>query len=203
VTTTSRRIAALLAALVALLALPLAAPAGAQELFPGLQLNGAVVTTPGEESRTLDADEADSFMRAWLLTSVFGNVGNEDPPAELPVSRVEVDATFRGADQPFVVLFATRGTEEDSWVGMPPQSLGFGSVDEERWIHAPLGTYTAFLAGEQPPATTVPQTTAPDRDAAGGSDDDDFPLVVVLVSAVAVALGLGALLVNRRRGAPA
>jgi hypothetical protein len=201
VTTTSRRFAAVLAALTALVLL--AAPAGAQDLIPGLVIEGATVETPGEATRTLDDGEADDFMRAWLLTSVFGNVGNEEPPAELPVSQVHVDATYRGTDQPFVVLFATLGTEEDSWVGMPPQSLGFGSVDEERWIRAPLGTYTAFLAGERPPGTTVPPTTTAPPTAGGDSDDDDFPLVVVLVSAAALALGVGALLVNRRRGAPA
>jgi hypothetical protein len=180
-------------------------------LVPGMQVLGATITGPSlDEPRELGAQEAFEFMQSWLGESIFGNPPNENPPGELGVHEIAVHTTWRDNDLTMLVYYASDGT--DAWVGMPPQDVGFATVDAENWIRAPEQTQALMPGisgdtdGDPVTATTTGGATATTDvtgdAAANTSDDDDSILPLVAIAGIAVVVaGVGAFLLGRRRGA--
>ena len=177
------------------------------ELLSGVTVTGATITTPDEAPRALDASQATAFMQSWLAYSVFDNPANERPPEGLPVSTLEVGTTFNGTPLDVTVFFATDGTT--SWVGMPPQNLGWAVVESEKWIKAPDNTDEAFR-GLATPVTNPPQPStttttssagvaAGDQATSDNGSDDGVPVVAIAAGVLLVAAGVTALVLVTRR----
>ena len=212
-----RQLGPLMALLIALLALLIAQPGSASAgagtitttggsdappvLMGGLTVDGATVSTPGEEQRTLDANQATAFMQTWFSYSITVNPANEDPPDDLTVSELHVAVTSSGTPSEFLIFYASDGV--DAWVGAPAPAPG----DPDKWIRSPRPrrTIAGFEGRLEPIRAEVPDTTTTTTvgGTAGSADNDDetesdgrswqiaVVAVVVLFGGGAIALRLG------------
>jgi hypothetical protein len=158
-------------------------------LYGSTTVSAATVTTPGQPSRTLDANHMTAFIQTWLAYSIYDNPPNELPPAELPVSRLAAqfdDGAGLIIDMEF--LYATDGT--NVWVGA--RTL---PAPEEKWIRAPNPSQTteAFEGNLDPvrdpiaPSTTSTATTAAQPAGSSGNDIAGPVGAAALAALVAVA----------------
>lgn len=184
-------------------------PPNAVGIGDGLSFSGAVVMTPGETPRELDAYQAATFVQAWLATAYFGGQDSlEDPPPELPVSRVDVTGTWAtrrtGTGSVFV---ATNGTT--IWISWPQtQEIVDGAVtsppEPTDWFRAPDRTIEAFNGTAELIETfgtneATSSTTTPEEAAAGGSGGSSSSWAWPVAGAAVVALVGGGLWFRRRR----
>jgi hypothetical protein len=182
------------------------APAAPGSLDPDEVLNGitvgpAVVTAPGTPRRNLDATQAAAFMRTWLPDSIFQHLANVRPPRCLPIAQLHMSTTWSGTSVPIVVYYASDG--DTAWVGMPPQSLGWASVDSEKWILAPnpAATIAAFGGPNAGPTTTAAcPTTGSNTASSKQSSSSGISWAWIATPLVAIVVGAGVWLVARRRG---
>ena len=151
------------------------------QLLAGVTITGAVVRTPGQPTRNMDANQATAFMQMWLPDSVYEKLPAARPPAGLPITHLDISSTWNGATDPIVVLYASDGAH--AWVGMPPQNLGWAVVGSEKWIQAKQeAKLIQAFAGKLSPVTTptspttaassTPSTKAPTGSAAAPASHD-------------------------------
>ena len=177
------------------------------DLMPGVTIGPAIVLTPGKPNRKLNADQATAFIQSWLPASVYTKIPPTGPPVGVPVSHLYMYTSFNRGFTCIEAWYASRGT--NAWVGMPAQSLGWASVQQDVWIAAPLParTIAAFLGKIKPiitnPSTTGAPTTTTvpsDKKAAGKSSgsSSSSSWLLLLIPGVLV-LGAGAFLIVRGR----
>lgn len=173
------------------------------ELMSGLTATGATVKTPGSEPRTLDANQTTAFMQTWFAYSIASGTANEAPPAELPVSRLDVTLSDSGAPNSLLILYATDGT--DAWVGSPSPVPGEG----DKWIRTPdpastiqgfEGLLDPIRVAQTPPTTAGDTTTTTEADGKGGSGGGRWPFAAL--AAVVLFVG-GAVALRARRSSRA
>ena len=182
------------------------------ELLSGFEATGATVTTPGAAARTLNQDQITAFLQTWLAYSVFENPPQERPPANLPVSQLDIATLQGGQPQPLVIFYATDGN--NAWVGAPAPTPA-PPPNDQKWIRVPKPKDTiAAFAGRLAPvcvdpptsasttasttATTIGQASKPD----GSSSGSDTPWALIIVG-IAVVVGGGAFVAVRSRRRPA
>ncbi len=184
-------------------------PALPPELLTGISVVGAVVNSPGEKPRTLDANQATAFMQTWVAYSVFQNPPNERPPSSLPVTRLSVKTDSQGT---LLIFYASDGT--NAWVGAPAPDATAPPPNNEKWIRAPdpqrtIAGFEGRLAPTRTPlplatttTTTTPgTTTAPSRAKTTKSSGNGGLWALVAVGA-AVIVAAGAILAVRGRRRP-
>jgi hypothetical protein len=183
---------------------------GAVAIGDGLSFTGATVLEPDAEPRQLSAYQAAVFVQSWLATAYFGGAASlGDPPADLPVSRVDVTGMW--PSKKFgtgVVYYASDGTS--AWVSFPPdQEPVDGPVtsapEPSNWFRAPDRTVDAFAGTAELVDTfgtqeTVPATTEAAAGDDGGDDSTAGPSAIwLLVAGAGVVVALGGVLLRRRR----
>jgi hypothetical protein len=176
-----------------------ASPLKPNEILNDVIVGPATVTTPGSPSRTLSAVQTAAFMRTWLGTSINAKLPNQKPSSCLPKSTLRFNNTYVGTTTPTIVFYVSDGT--NAWVGMPAQSLGFGSVPSEKWIAAPdvQGTIKAFNAPDPPPSTTIACTSKTPTKPSSDDSSSSTTWVWFAVPAAIIIVGLGIWLVLRSR----
>jgi len=214
----ARTMAPLLGLVMAVLAL--AQPSAAQDgdtttttasdavtIGDGIFLTGAVITPLGDgQPRTLDAYQAAVFVQSFLAQAFFG--GDDivrDPPADLPVYRVEISGDWAGDVGVLTVHYADDGTTP--YVAFPGLEVTPTPIDPPpapaNWFAAPPLAIEAFNGRGELQDTLGTQvtttTTESNEEAAsqgGGSDSSTTPILVG--AAVAAALVGGGLWIRRR-----
>jgi hypothetical protein len=180
----------------------------------GYFFTGAVITTPGAASRTLSAYQAAAFVQSFLGEAIFGQPTFQEPPADLPVSQVDISGNWAGNVGVLTVYFVTDGSGH-AWINFPQNQVPTTAPTtppppEAWWVPPPhaidafngtgkledtLGTYTA---------TSV--RTAPTAAAAGSSSsgsDSGIPWTWAVIGSVALVLiGAGIVIRSRRTPAP-
>jgi hypothetical protein len=191
---------------------PTSTTPGAVGIGDGLAFLGAVITTPGQPPREMNAYQAAVFVQSWVSEALFGSPDRTPPPAELPVSRVEVTGDWAAAGTgQITVYYASDGTK--AWIAYPegqlPATAPTTPPPPGNWFVAPSRAIAAFNGeGELGEtlgvfnATSTP-TTAGDERGAGDSGSELSPIWVVVVLAALLAGGLGWAVARSRRRAPA
>jgi hypothetical protein len=170
-----------------------AAAVDSTPVFPRWIAHAAPVTCPGQAPRVLTSEQAATFLQSWLPDSLYRNLPEQKPPANLPKCTITMRLTVGGTDQPnLLVYYVSDG--HSAWI----------SSNEGRWVIAPQsqrvilsfegrGTYLPVVL----PSTTVPGTTAPARSNSQvkKSNQSSTPLIVLVV---AILVGGVVLLVVRR-----
>jgi hypothetical protein len=180
-------------------------PEGAVGIGDGIFLTEGVITPPaGEEPRTLDAYHTAVFVQSWLAAAFYGGPDLlKEPPAGLPVYRVDSTGDWAGSSGTVTVYYTTDGTTPYiAFPGMVVWSDPSEVPPPSNWFVAPPRVIEAFngeadlvesLGVET--ATSV-ATAAPEgkEDALGdaGSDSTEaWPWAIVGVTAAgALAVGL-------------
>ena len=183
------------------------APEGSVGIGDGIFLTGMVITPPDGPPRTLDAEQAAAFTQAMLAQAYFGPPGiKKDPPADLPVSVVEISGQFLNDVGVLTVHYADDGTTP--FVAFPGLVINPEPIDPppapEGWFMAPPLVRDAFngtaeLAQTDGAASTT--TAPPVTEAAAASDDDSDSSALPIVAGIAalVVLAGGAVWLVRRR----
>lgn len=180
-------------------------PALPPELLTGISVVGAVVNSPGEKPRTLDANQATAFMQTWVAYSVFQNPPNERPPSSLPVTRLSVKTDSQGT---LLIFYASDGT--NAWVGAPDATAP--PPNNEKWIRAPepqrtIAGFEGRLAPTRTPlplatTTTTPGTTTAPRTTKATKSSGNGGLWALVAVGVAVIIAASAILAVRGRRRP-
>jgi hypothetical protein len=178
------------------------------QILNGMSATGATVATPGAKPRTLNASQATAFMQTWLAYSVFSSPPQQHPPAELPVSRLNVSLVQSGQPSTLEIFYASDGTT--AWVGAPAPTPA-PPPNDQKWIRAPKPAETiAAFAGKMAPicvdsastaagtSTTLGVASAP----SGSSSGNGTPWILAIVGVLVVAAGaVAATRLRRRRSA--
>jgi hypothetical protein len=179
---------------------PVTGPEGSVGIGDGIFLTGATITpVDGGEPRTLDAYQAAAFTQGFLAQAFFGPADiKQDPPADLPVYRVELAGDYAGDVGVMTVHYTDDGTK--AYVAFPGLEVTPTPVDPppepSNWFVATKLTMDAFngegvvqeSAGTQTTTTTTEQGS---DDAAASEDDDDSPVVWIVAGVVAAAVLIG------------
>jgi hypothetical protein len=187
------------------------APAGGVGIGDDFFFTSAVITTPGEAApRTFDAYHAAVFAQSWLGEAFFGKPTKQDPPATLPVSRVDLTGTWGNLTGTMSAYYASDGTT--AWLSFPdgqtpvngplnppPPSNWF--IGSENVIPAFNGTATLIPTVGANEATSIPHAAAPGESRTGSSGSSSSAIWWVLVAGL-IIVGVGAFIVFRRRRTP-
>jgi len=177
----------------------------------GLAFTGATITSPSDPTpRSLDDYQTAVFMQSWLGEAVFGKPEFQDPPADLPVYRVEVSQLVQRGQQPQVVkssvYIASDGTTayisvpREATTAPPPPAPALGT-----WWIAPPRTLDAFngkgtlvntAAVQQANSPRTP--VSPDNPSTSSSSTSWLTYALVIGAAV-VLIGGGVMFFRRRR----
>ena len=187
------------------------------EISGGYAFSSAVVHEPGTTAtRKLDAYQAAVFVQSWIGDLYYGKPAHTPPPANLPVSRVDVTGNWGGTYTTLAVFYATNGTQV--WIGFPSQPMtttpstrppapGGWFVALPRVRQAYAGTAKLVLTGgvqaatsTSAPPSTSPTTAAPPASSSGHKSKRAIFLWIGLGLAVVAALWT-AISVLRDRGA--
>jgi hypothetical protein len=185
-------------------------PPGGVAIGDGIVMTGAVITPPGTEPpRTFDAYHAAVFTQSWLAEAYWGNPQVVDPPAGLPVYRVDITGKWGPVTGVQTVYYASDGKTawlswpQDQPVSPPPSTPPPPSV----WWIGPPRVIDAFNGTAQLQQTTGVDQAA--REAAGqlapaesvseGSDGSSLAWILVGVGLAVVIVGGGMFLIHRRR----
>jgi LPXTG-motif cell wall-anchored protein len=191
---------------------PVEAPEGSVGIGDGIFLTGMVITPPdGGAPRTLDAEQAAAFTQAMLAQAYFGPQGiKKDPPADVPVYRVDLSGQFLTDSGVLTVYYADDGTTPYvafNGLQIDPEPLD-PPPEPVNWFMVPPLVKEAFngtatLADTTGAASTT-STTTPPEGSSGADEDDDSSSGLLIAGAVVAAILLaagGVWLLRRRRGA--
>ena len=186
---------------------------GSTAIDVNMAFTGATITSPADPTnRALNGYQTAVFVQSWLPEAIYGKPELRDPPANLPVYRVDIMGSWGGAE-PQVgnqsVYYASDGRTaflsypQDQAVtptaaNVPPPSNWF--IAPGRTVDAFNGTATlvetAGVDNAAHPRTPVPQTTS----GSGSSTSTPWVLYGVLVAAgIVIVVGM----VRHFRRAPA
>jgi hypothetical protein len=184
---------------------------GSTAIDRNFAFTGAAVTSPADPTpRSLNGYQTAVFVQSWLPMAFYGKPELRDPPAGVPVYRVDIMGSWGGA-QPQVgnqtVYYASDGT--DAFVSYPqpqavsptpaepppPPSIWF--VAPSRTIDAFNGTATLVETGGTQQAN-APRTAQTPNASGSGSSSTPWMLYGVLVAAAA-AIVVGVVIFFRRR----
>ena len=180
----------------------------------GIFVSGAVVSlTPAGsgEPRTMDEYDAAVFVQSWLGAAFFSNPADavKDPPAGLPIYRIDIAGTWNKEPGNVTAYYATDGTTP--YIALPGLLVWNDPAQippPSQWFVPPLRVIDTFNGeGELIPttgveiATSVP--TLPDEEAVSSPNGDastSSPAPWVwAVGAGVLALGGGGAWLRRRR----
>ncbi len=189
---------------------PIPIPPDGVDIGGGEKITGAVVTLNGDASsppRTMNAYQAAVFVQSWFADALYNQALKlQDPPAQLPVYRIDVNGTWGvgGTTGVVAAYYATDGT--NVWVAFPSQAPGPEPIDPpppSNWFVAPPrvidvfnGTATLVQSSGVVAATA---TTKPPGEAKTSSGSSNTAIWVALVVGVVIVLVGGAFILRRRR----
>jgi hypothetical protein len=206
----------------AMAAAPSAGAAGAQTpptatTLPGstaidynFALTGAAITSASDPTpRSMNGYQAAVFVQSWLPVAMYGKPELRDPPADVPVYRVDLMGSW-GGENPQVgnqtVYYATDGT--NAFVSYPQGQLVTPTPTEpppppSTWFIPPPRTIEAFngtatlieSAGTQ--QANANRTARTPNDSGSGSSSTSWVLYGVLVAGAVIVI-VGAVLFIRR-----
>ncbi len=187
-------------------------PAGSVAIGDGLYVTGATVIPPdGGATRTMDAMQAAVFVQSWLPGAFFAGPDTaQEPPAELPVYRVDSTGQWWGGQRGTVTCyFATDGTTGYVAVSGPVVWIeGQEPPPPSNWYTPAPRVIEAFngrgelieTAGVEQARKLAEQRNNPTPEAS--SDDGSTPVWVWVVAAAgALAVAGGGFRLLRRRAA--
>jgi hypothetical protein len=195
---------------------PIPIPPDGVDIGGGNRTTGAVITLNGDASspRTLNAYQAAVFLQAWLpYALVTQNPRIEDPPAQLPVYRVDITGTWgsTGPTGTVAVYYASDGTT--AWISFPdnqpPAPEPISPPPPSHWFVAPQRTIDGFngtgtlVQTEGVVAATAP-TLPPGEAKSGsgsgsGSGSSSTAIWVALLVGLLIVLLVGGFILRRRR----
>jgi hypothetical protein len=184
---------------------------GSTAIDRNFAFTGATVTSPADPTpRSLNGYQTAVFVQSWLPLAYFGKPELRDPPADVPVYRLDIMGSW-GGDQPQIgyqtVYYASDGT--DAFVSYPqnqavsptptepppPPTIWF--VPPPRTIDAFNGTATLIETGGTQQART-PRTAPTPTGSGSSSTSTPWVLYGLLVAAAAVIV-VGVVIFFRRR----
>jgi hypothetical protein len=185
---------------------------GATAIGDNYAFTGASISSPADPTpRTFNGYQAAVFVQSWLPTAFYGKPALRDPPANVPVYRVDVTGTWGGtppAAGTQSIYYASDGT--NAFVSYPQQPDPSTTPDPPAgsvWFVAPARTMDAFngtaklveTAGVQ--AANTPRTAQTPNDSGSGSSSTPWVLYGVLAAA-AVVIIIGVVRFFRRDSGP-
>jgi hypothetical protein len=185
---------------------------GATAIGDNYAFTGASISSPADPTpRTFNGYQAAVFVQSWLPTAFYGKPALRDPPANVPVYRVDVMGTW-GGTPPVAgtqsIYYASDGTK--AFISYPQQQDPSTTPDPPPgsiWFVAPPRTIDAFngtaklleTAGVQ--EANTPRTAQTPNDSSSSSSSTPWVLYGVLVAA-AIAIVIGVVLFFRRDSGP-
>jgi MYXO-CTERM domain-containing protein len=184
-------------------------PPGSVAIGDGLSFSGAHITNltnPTEPPRDLPAYQAAVFIQSFLPGAFFSNPVLQDPPADLPVYRVDVDGVWGVINVgPYAqtIYYASDGS--NVWLSYPQNQAPTDASPPPpgNWFVASGLTSDAFnghgVLQDTEGTREVTSTTAGPSQTSSSGGSSATPIVIIVVVAV-VLLG-GSLIWRRRRAA--
>jgi hypothetical protein len=183
----------------------------------GYYFTGAVITTPGAANRTLNAYQAATFVQSWLGEAVWGQPTMQNPPADLPVSQVDISGEWAAGGVGVLTVYFVSDGNGHSWINFPQNQVPTTATTtppapEKWWIPPPhaidafngtgkleetLGTYTATSV-----TTPTPATGSAASSSSGSSGSSNLWIWAVVGSIGIVLIGAGIVIRSRRTPAP-
>jgi hypothetical protein len=190
---------------------PISIPPDGVDIGGGEKFTGAVVTLNGDASspRTMNAYQAAVFVQSWLPDALFNQkLKLQDPPAQLPVYRVDVNGTWGegGTSGTVAVYYASDGT--NVWVSFPSQEAAPAPISPpppSNWFVALPRVIDAFNGNavleqtEGVEAATAPTLPPGEAKSSGSSGSSSTAIWVALLVGVVIVLVVGGFILRRRR----
>jgi hypothetical protein len=190
---------------------PISIPPDGVDIGGGNKTTGAVITVNGDasSSRTLNAYQAAVFLQAWLpYALVAQNPVLEDPPAQLPVYRVDLTGTWGngGPTGAVAVYYASDGTK--AWISFPndqpPAPEPISPPPPSHWFVAPQRTIDAFngtatLVETQGVNAATASTLPPGEAKTSSGSSSSTAIWVALLVGLVIVLLVGGFIMRRRR----
>jgi hypothetical protein len=187
---------------------------GSTAIDVNFEFTGATISSPADPTpRSMTGYQAAVFVQSWLPDALYGHPELRDPPADLPVYRVDLTGAW-GGDEPQVgyqtVYYASDGTTaymsypQDQVVtptpSDPPPAPTTWFLPPTRAIEAFNGTATLIESGGTQAAAAATANGSRKAPTSNDSSSSSTPWVLygVLVAG-AVFVVVGAVLFIRRR----
>jgi cobalamin biosynthesis Mg chelatase CobN len=187
-------------------------PPTATPIGNGLAFTSAVITSPADPNpRTMNNYQTAVFVQSWLPTALYGKPEIENPPANVPVYRVDITGTWGsqpGLTGKQTVYYASDGTK--AWVSYPqnqdvtmtptepPPGPATWFVPPHRVIDAFNGTAQLVETSGVDNANNPAGQVVKQPDSSGSSSTPWIVYAIVVGAAVVIIVG-GVMFFRRRR----